>query len=172
MLFIMGLEREINCIYYLQFIYNLSTFDTKREDMAKASFTDKQQLYIDYIVSESKPRTEAARLAGFTHPRQAAYDLTNSPKVIARIQQERQKLYQIDLANIATATLKEIITDTTAPSSARIAGVRTVLEVCNMIGKHSTKSNDNRALAEMSPEQLAGLIDTLENTKMSMSKQI
>jgi hypothetical protein len=140
--------------------------------MIPATFTDKQQLFIDYVVVDGKARTEAARMAGFTHPRQAAYDLTNSPKVVAKIRNERQKLYQTDLANAATATLKEIILDKKASSSSRIAGCRTVLEVCNLIGKHSTKDNDNRALAEMSPEQLAGLIDTLENTKMAMAKEV
>jgi hypothetical protein len=95
-----------------------------------------------------------------------------SPGIVAKIRQERQKIYQTDLANVATATLKEIITDKDAPQSARIAGCRTVLEVCNMIGKHSTKDNDNRALSEMTPDQLAGLIDTLENTKAAMAEPV
>jgi len=138
---------------------------------AAVNYSDKANSFIDAIIN-GKNQSEAARVSGYASPAQAGYMLMRSPKIVAKIQQERQKLYQTDLANVATATLKEIILDKDAPSSARIAGCRTVLEVCNMIGKHSTKDNDNKALAEMSPEQLAGLIDTLETTKLSMAKTV
>ena len=138
---------------------------------AAVNYSDKANSFIDAIIN-GKNQSEAARVSGYASPAQAGYMLMRSPKIVAKIQQERQKLYQTDLPNVATATLKEIILDKDAPSSARIAGCRTVLEVCNMIGKHSTKDNDNKALAEMSPEQLAGLIDTLETTKLSMAKTV
>jgi hypothetical protein len=98
--------------------------------------------------------------------------LMKSPKIVAKIQQERQRIFQTDLASVATSTLKEIMLDKDASSSSRIAGCRTVLEVCNLIGKHSTKDNDNRTLAEMTPQQLAGLISTLEDTKISLAKDV
>ena len=138
---------------------------------AVVNYSDKANNFIDAIIN-GKTQAEAARVSGYAHPAQAGYMLMKSPKIVAKIQQERQKLFQTDLANVATATLKEIILDKDAPSSARIAGCRTVLEVCNMIGKHSTKDNDNRALGEMSPQQLAGLIATLEDTKITLAKEV
>ena len=138
---------------------------------AVVNYSDKANNFIDAIIN-GKTQAEAARVSGYAHPAQAGYMLMKSPKIVAKIQQERQKLFQTDLANVATATLKEIILDKDAPSSARIAGCRTVLEVCNMIGKHSTKDNDNRALGEMSPQQLAGLIATLEETKITLAKEV
>ena len=138
---------------------------------ASVQISDQASVFIDEIIN-GKNQTQAARVAGYAHPAQSGCTLMKSPGIVAKIQQERQKLFQTDLANVATSTLKEIILDRDAPSSARIAGCRTVLEVCNMIGKHSTKDNDSRALSEMSPDQLAGLIDTLENTKMAMAKEV
>ena len=138
---------------------------------ASVSISDQAGMFIDGIVN-GKNQTQSARAAGYAHPAQSACVLMKSPGIVAKIRQERQKIYQTDLANVATSTLKEIILDKEAPQSASIAGCRTVLEVCNMIGKHSTKDNDNRALSEMTPDQLAGLIDTLENTKAALAEPI
>jgi hypothetical protein len=138
---------------------------------ASVAISDQASIFINEIVN-GKNQTQAAKQAGYAHPAQSGCTLMKSPGIVAKIRQERQKIYQTDLANVATATLKEIITDKDAPQSARIAGCRTVLEVCNMIGKHSTKDNDNRALSEMTPDQLAGLIDTLENTKAAMAEPV
>ena len=138
---------------------------------ASKKISDQAAVFIAAVIN-GKNQGAAAKEAGYAHPNQSAHMLMKSPGIVAKIQQERQKLFQTDLANVATSTLKEIILDKEAPQSARIAGCRTVLEVCNMIGKHSTKNNDNRALSEMTPDQLAGLIDTLENTKAALAEPI
>ena len=64
-------------------------------------------------------RTEAARLAGFKWPSRIAYQLEQSPKIMARIRNERNKLYQTELASQAVQTLKETMDDRDAPASAR-----------------------------------------------------
>ena len=138
---------------------------------ASKKLSEQAAAFIEARVN-GKNQTEAAKIAGDAHPAQSGYTLMKSPGIVAKIQQERQKLYQTDLANCATTTLKEIILDKDAPQSARIAGCRTVLEVCNMIGKHSTKDNDSKALHEMTPDQLAGLINTLESTKAAMARPL
>jgi hypothetical protein len=69
-------------------------------------------------------------------PRQSAFTLTQSPKIIAKIRQERNKVYQTELASTAVQTLKEVMEDTDAPASARIAVARTSLELAGVIGKH------------------------------------
>ena len=89
--------------------------------MKQVQISDRQSSFIFYLVHQGKGRTEAARLAGFAAPRQSAFTLTQSPKIIAKIRQERNKVYQTELASTAVQTLKEVMEDTDAPASARIA---------------------------------------------------
>ena len=52
--------------------------------MAQIQLSDRQSNFIFYLVHQGKGRTEAARLAGFAAPRQSAFNLTQSPKIIAK----------------------------------------------------------------------------------------
>ena len=120
--------------------------------MGQVQISDRQSSFIFYLVHQGKGRTEAARLAGFAAPRQSAFTLTQSPKIIAKIRQERNKVYQTELASTAVHTLKEVMEDTDAPASARIAAARTSLELAGDIGKHSqSQRNYEQNLAEMTP---------------------
>ena len=83
--------------------------------MWQVQLSDRQSSFIFYLVHQGKGRTEAARLAGFAAPRQSAFTLTQSPKIIAKIRQERNKVYQTELASTAVQTLKEVMEDTDAP---------------------------------------------------------
>ena len=69
--------------------------------MKQVHISDRQSSFIFYLVHQGKGRTEAARLAGFAAPRQSAFTLTQSPKIIAKIRQERNKVYQTELASTA-----------------------------------------------------------------------
>ena len=60
--------------------------------MGQVQLSDRQSSFIFYLVHQGKGRTEAARLAGFAAPRQSAFTLTQSPKIIAKIRQERNKV--------------------------------------------------------------------------------
>ena len=80
--------------------------------MGQVQLSDKQRSFIFYLVHQGKRHTEAARLAGFAAPRQSAFTLTQSPKIIAKIRQERNKVYQTELASTAVKTLKEVMEDT------------------------------------------------------------
>ncbi len=77
--------------------------------MGQVQLSDRQSSFIFYLVHHGKGRTEAARLAGFAAPRQSAFNLTQSPKIIAKIRQERNKVYQTELATTAVKTLKEVM---------------------------------------------------------------
>ena len=88
--------------------------------MGQVQLSDRQSSFIFYLVHQGKGRTEAARLAGFAAPRQSAFTLTQSPKIIAKIRQERNKVYQTELASTAVQTLKEVMEDADAPASARL----------------------------------------------------
>ena len=141
--------------------------------MGQVQLSDRQSSFIFYLVHHGKGRTEAARLAGFAAPRQSAFNLTQSPKIIAKIRQERNKVYQTELSTTAVKTLKEVMEDMDAPASARIAAARTSLELAGDIGKHSVANrNQDRSLAEMTPEELSAIIDRWEGEKAALAKDI
>ena len=141
--------------------------------MGQVQLSDRQSSFIFYLVHQGKGRTEAARLAGFAALRQSSYNLTQSPKIIAKIRQERNKVYQTELASTAVNTLKEVMEDKDAPASARIAAARTSLELAGDIGKHSVVNrNQDRSLAEMTPEELSAIIDRWEGEKAALAKDI
>jgi hypothetical protein len=99
--------------------------------------------------------------------------LTQSPRIIAKIRQERNKVYQTELASTAVQTLKEVMEDNDAPASARIAAARTSLELAGDIGKHSqSQRNYEQNLAEMTPEELSAIIDRWEGEKEAIAKDI
>ena len=138
--------------------------------MGQVQLSDRQSSFIFYLVHQGKGRTEAARLAGFAAPRQSAYNLTQSPKIIAKIRQERNKVYQTELASTAVNTLKEVMEDKDAPAS---AAARTTLELAGDIGKHSqSQRNYEQNLAEMTPEELSAIIDRWEGEKAAIAKDI
>jgi hypothetical protein len=98
---------------------------------------------------------------------------TGTPKIIAKIRQERNKLYQTELASQSVETLKDVMSDPEAPASARVAAARTALELAGDIGKHSQANrNQDRNLAEMTPEELAAFIGHWEGERAKMAKDI
>ena len=83
------------------------------------------------------------------------------------------RFYQTELASTAVKTLKEVMEDTEAPASARIAAVRTSLELAGDIGKHSqSQRNYEQNLAEMTPEELSAIFDRWEDEKSALAKDI
>ena len=83
------------------------------------------------------------------------------------------KFYQTELASTAVKTLKEVMEDTEAPASARIAAARTSLELAGDIGKHSqSQRNYEQNLAEMTPEELSAIFDRWEDEKSALAKDI
>ena len=83
------------------------------------------------------------------------------------------RFYQTELASTAVKTLKEVMEDTEAPASARIAAARTSLELAGDIGKHlQSQRNFEQNLAEMTPEELSAIIDRWEDEKAALAKDI
>jgi phage terminase small subunit len=136
-------------------------------------FTDKQDQFIHNLVRLGNNPTQSARLAGYADPKQSSFNLVNSPKVLARIRLERHKIYQSDLAPLAVQTLKDVMRDTEAPASARVASARTCLELAGDLGKHSqSNARSDKNLADMSVEELASIIDKLDNEKIKLAKDV
>jgi hypothetical protein len=108
------------------------------------------------------------------HPgRVLFFTLTQSPRIIAKIRQERNKVYQTELASTAVQSLKQVMEDADAPASARIEAARTSLVLAGDIGKHSkSQRNNEQNLAEMTPEDLSTIIDRWEGEKAAIAKDI
>tara|TARA_B100001964_G_C14249676_1_gene609250 strand:- start:1914 stop:2369 length:456 start_codon:yes stop_codon:yes gene_type:complete len=138
-----------------------------------ATLTPKQSTFLQHHVRHGMNPTASARLAGYADPKQSAFNLVHSPAMIARIRLEREKLFHTDLATIATDTLKQVMESEEAPASAKVSACRTVLEVCNLLGKHSqTTGANSKDLSSMTPEELESVINSLESSKASMAKVI
>ena len=136
-------------------------------------FTERQDHFVYNLVRLGNNPTQSARLAGYKDPKQSAFNLVHSPKMIARIRQERHKVYQTDLAPIAVSTLKEVMQDTEAPSSARVAAARSCLELAGDLGKHSqANAKSDKSLSDMSVDELASIIDKLDGEKVRLAKDV
>ena len=131
--------------------------------------TEKQTRFVDYYVSERKTQTEAARLAGYPVPRQSAWRLLQSPRILEAIHQERQKVYQTDLANLAVGALKQILIDEDAPAAARVSAARTALELSGDLGSYSNELSESHSFSEMTPAQLSKMIHQWENERSQIT---
>ena len=80
-------------------------------NIRQRTISDQQTEFVHYLVKENKNATEAARLAGYAHPKQSAYVLTRNPVVLAAMRQARQTTYQGELASLAADTLRGVMID-------------------------------------------------------------
>jgi phage terminase small subunit len=135
--------------------------------------TAKQRAFVDALVRHGCNATKAAQIAGYSVPRQAAYDLQHLPHVAAAIRLERQRYISGELANVATGTLVSVMTDKEAPASARVQAARTVLEMSGELAKGRAKGDDeDRPLSELTADELTRLIDRWTEEKASLAKPI
>ena len=138
-----------------------------------AKLTKKQKDFVSYHVRDGINPTASARLAGYGNPKQSGFDLVKrSPSVMAEIQTQRIKYFHTDLATVATDTLRQVMESPDSPASAKVSACRTVLEVCSLLGKHSTSNDSTKDLSAMNPEELSAVIAKLEDSKLSMAKVI
>ena len=141
-------------------------------EIRKREVTDRQRDFVHYLVRENKNATESARLAGYAHPKQSAYDLTRNPSIIMLMRQARRSLYETDLVNVAGETLRQVMLDIDAPASARVSAARTALELAGDLGKNAEAAGDGKTLAEMSPDELARLIDSWETQRSALATDV
>ncbi len=136
----------------------------------KRQLSDKQNEFIHGLVNLGLKQTESARRAGYNQPAQSAYNMMNSPGILSRIQHERQKIFQSDLSIVAVQTLKEVMQDKEAPASARVSACRSVLEIAGDF--KAGASGSDKSLAEMSPSDLASIIDKLDVERIQLAKDV
>lgn len=134
--------------------------------------TPMQQQFVIELVGAGCNPTEAARRAGFSVPKDAAYRMTRLPHVAAAIRQERSRLFDSDLANVAAETLRAVMCDSEAPAAARVSAARTVLEVTRELGRRQDDGHNDKQLHEMTPDELAGLISKWEGERSKVARDI
>jgi len=149
---------------------------TQKSPFAKglqgADLTPKQRAFVITLVRHGCTPTQAARTAGYVEAKVSAYDLLRSPHIQAAIRFERSRYVMSDLANIATGTLREVMTDKEAPASARVQAARTVLEMAGELGRGKSDADDDRPLSEMTAEELTRMIDRWTEEKAALAKPI
>ena len=138
----------------------------------KHSASEQQKAFVDYLVAGRHNITEAARLAGYAHPKQSGHRLTRNPAVGLMLRQARQSLYQCDLANLAGETLRVVMTDPDAPASAKVSAARTALELAGDLGKNAEGGASGKSLAEMSPDELGSMIEQWETERSAMARDV
>jgi hypothetical protein len=135
--------------------------------------TPKQRSFVTLLVRNGSTPTQAAREAGYSVPGVASYDLMRLPHIAAAIRFERQRFISGELANIATGTLQDVMTDKEAPASARVQAARTVLEMSGELAKGRGKADDeDRPLSELTADELTRLIDRWTEEKAALAKPI
>lgn len=141
-------------------------------EIRKREITDRQRDFVQYLVRENKNATESARLAGYAHPKQSAYDLTRNPAIIMLMRQARRTLYESDLVNVAADTIRSVMLDLDAPASARVSAARTAMELAGDLGKNAEAAGEGKTLAELSPDELARMIDSWEQQRSALATDI
>jgi hypothetical protein len=141
-------------------------------EIRKREITDRQRDFVQYLVKDNKNATESARLAGYAHPKQSAYELTRNPSIIALMRQARRTLYESDLANVAGETIRSVMLDLDAPASARVSAARTALELAGDLGKNAEAAGEGKTLAELSPDELAQMISSWEQQRSALATDI
>lgn len=134
--------------------------------------TLKQRAFVTILVRQGCNPTQAARQAGYVEPKVASYDLLRTPHVQEAVRQERARYISGDLANVATGTLKAIMTDENAPASARVSAARTALELAGELGSSKRDHHEDGLLSEMTADQLAQLIDRWQGERSELANTI
>jgi hypothetical protein len=134
--------------------------------------TLKQRAFVTTLVRHGCNPTQTARQAGYVEPKVASYDLLRTPHIQEAIRQERARYISGDLANIATGTLRAIMTDENAPASARVAAARTALELAGELGSSKREYHEDGPLSEMTADQLAQLIDKWQGDRMALASSV
>jgi hypothetical protein len=128
--------------------------------LENANLTDRQKAFVRDLVRSGRTPTNAVRHAGYRSPKSSAYDLLRVAQIQSAIQFERTRYISDELANVATNTLREVMQDSAVSVAARVQAARTLLEISGDLKKaHAGAYESDKPLPDMTPEELASLID-------------
>lgn len=133
--------------------------------------TKLQLQFVENLASTGMSQTEAARLAGYTSPSTDAWRLLRLPHVVKALRQRRIELVEGDLTGLALKTLRDTMTDTGAPRSARLQAAKIVLDLGQFGNGSKNKDLKDKAIAEMTEEELRELAAKLRQDAREGAQQ-
>jgi len=122
-----------------------------------ASLTEQQRELVRYMIVEGKPPEEAAKLAGY-HPK-SAYRTLRLPAVAAAISENIQLDLAAAGAPLAYRVAKSLLTDVNVSARVRADLSIKVLDRAGHIAPTRKNPAAQKALSEMSRDELAAFID-------------
>ena len=128
--------------------------------LTASGLTEQQRELVKYLVVDGKPPEEAAKLAGY-HPK-SAYRTLRLPAVAAAI----SETIQLDLASVraplAYRVAKSLLQDESVSARVRADLAIKVLDRAGHIAPTRKETPAQKALSEMSREELAAFIERNE----------
>jgi hypothetical protein len=123
--------------------------------------SEKQKIFVREY-SRGASATAAATVAGYSRPSTDGYRERKNPAVLQAIR-EAQTAQLGSLAGVAINTMRDVMTDETAPAAARISAAKWALEAAGF-GLESQKAQlrlglgEDKPLSEMTADELADFI--------------
>jgi phage terminase small subunit len=138
--------------------------------LAATMLNEQQRELVKYIVVEGKPPEEAAKLAGY-HPK-SAHRTVRLPAVAAAI----SETIQLDLASVgaplAYRVAKSLLQDESVSARVRADLAVKVLDRAGHIAPTRKETPAQKALSEMSREELAAFIERNEKEIVRMEGEL
>jgi phage terminase small subunit len=132
--------------------------------------TDKQSMFVAHA-SRGVPRTQAARLAGFSAPAVEAYRLMRLAHVVDALHERRDAALKGDLAHMAVDTMRDLM-GTNTPAATRFNAARWVLEHAGHTIPGDADQGECRSLEEMDAEELAHAVASGMNALKELAGQL
>jgi len=130
--------------------------------------TEKQAAFVLHYATKGISGAEAARMAGYSAPKNDAHRLLQLPHVRAAVRAARETAINGDLAKLALETLHDLMANEATPAPVRLGAARFSLEMAgHAAGKHETPLAD-RPLAEMSVAELQQFVEEGERALASV----
>lgn len=124
--------------------------------------TDKQAAFVGYYAQSGISGAEAARLAGYAEPKQAAWRLLSLPHVRQAVRAHRETAINGDLAKLALETLGQLMSNESTPAAVRHSAARTSLEMAGHLTGKAPEALESKALGEMTIDELTRYIEGAE----------
>ena len=132
-----------------------------------AKLTPKQKAFAEARANGAN-QTEAARIAGYASKTVTSLSVQGArnarlPEVQAAMREIREKEITGDLAQVALSTLRDIMTDTSAPAPARVSAAKWTLEAAGH-GLEAAKllarigDGDDKSVSQLSAADLEHLV--------------
>ena len=130
--------------------------------MQSVALTDRRATFAAHV-AQGVGQTDAARIAGYQHPKQEAFRLTRDPHVARAIDAEQKRIARFDIAPKAWARLSQLLDSTN--ENVALGAVKVALTQCREL--LATDPDSGKALAEMTSAELEGLVTKLEARRMA-----